>query len=51
MQVAGKTIISMGQDMRSFRISVFIRVIMSTGNLKEWADTHGQMGNFMKDSG
>lgn len=47
----GRMILNMGRDFKNFPINVYMRVNMSMGNLRELANIHGPMVNFMKDNG
>jgi microsomal dipeptidase-like Zn-dependent dipeptidase len=47
----GNVIISTVKDIRSFKMLVLIKVIMSMENLKELEGILGLMENFMKENG
>lgn len=51
MKASGNVIIDMGKDIKNFLINVYIKVIISMGNLKELGDIVGLMENFMKENG
>lgn len=47
----GRMILNMGKVFKNFLINVYMRASMWMGSLKELANIHGLMVNFIKDNG
>jgi hypothetical protein len=51
MKEIGSAIISMEKGFKNFLTVALTKVIILMENQKAWVDIHGQMDNFIKDSG